>query len=365
MLHLVIMAGGGGTRFWPASRRDRPKQFLALAGPRTLLQQAADRCRPWIPPEQMHVVTQAAHVPLVREQLPDVPASNILAEPCGRNTAPCIGLAALAVRRLDPDALMLVVPADHWIRPEAEFHATVERGVALLERHPEASVLLGIVPTRPATGYGYIQRGPAVAGNDASAVRVLSFREKPAREIAEGFVASGDYYWNAGIFLWRATGILNRLQDHQPALYDRLLQLDSTLGTEAAPRALAAIFPGMPSISIDHAVLEPLAARGNDRAAVFVVPAAFEWDDVGSWRALPGLLGADAAGNTVVGPHCGVGTTGCIVSTTPGHLVATIGCENLVVVHTPDSTLIAPRDDEEALRRLAALLIERGLERFL
>ncbi|HTI52305.1 MAG TPA: mannose-1-phosphate guanylyltransferase, partial [Planctomycetaceae bacterium] len=223
MLHLVIMAGGSGTRFWPESRRARPKQFLTLAGERTLLQQAADRCRLWIPAERMHVVTGAAHASQTRRQLPDLPAEHILQEPCGRNTAPCIGLAALHVQRSDPDALLLVTPADHLIRPDIEFRETVERAVGLIQRHDQASVLMGIPPTRPATGYGYIERGEPVEGG--AAFRVKAFREKPNAAVAREYVASRRYDWNAGIFVWKAARILSLLQQFQPEIHARLLRL--------------------------------------------------------------------------------------------------------------------------------------------
>lgn len=365
MLHLVIMAGGSGTRFWPESRRAKPKQFLTLAGERTLLQQAADRCRPWIPPERIHIVTNAAHVGETRRQLPDVPPEHILLEPCGRNTAPCIGLAALQVHTQDPDALLLVTPADHLIRPDGKFQSTVERAVALLRDHPRSSVLMGIPPTYPATGYGYIERAAPVRNGDTSAFNVQSFREKPTRERAREFLDTGMYYWNAGIFVWRAAYILQLIREFQPEIDARLTRLGQALGTSQWAAALADEFPGMPSISIDYGVLEPVAARQGSDERVFVVPATFEWDDVGSWQALPRVLGRDPQENTITGPQCGLDTRGCVIRTTPEHLVATIGVSDLVVVHTPDATLIAPKDDENSIRKLVALLEERGYDRFL
>jgi mannose-1-phosphate guanylyltransferase len=365
MLHLVIMAGGSGTRFWPESRRAKPKQFLTLSGDRSLLQQAADRCRPWIPPARMHVVTNQAHAAETHRQLPDLPAENILLEPCGRNTAPCIGLAALHVDCLDPEGLLLVAPADHLIRPDAAFRATVENGAALLERSAKASVLIGIPPTYPATAYGYIERGEPALSGAKDAFRVQSFREKPTRDVAAQFLATGNYYWNAGIFLWRAAHILKLLEAFQPEIHARLARLRKEWGTPRWTAALETEFPGMPSISIDYGVLEPVAARRDAGQPVFVVPASFEWDDVGSWQALPAVLGTDAQENTITGPQCGINTQGCVIRTTPDHLVATIGLANLVVVHTPDATLIAPKDDDNAIRRLVALLEEQGYGRFL
>lgn len=364
MLHLVIMAGGSGTRFWPESRRVRPKQFLKLAGERTLLQQAADRCQPWIPPERMYVVTNAAHAAETKKQLPAIPPAHVLQEPIGRNTAPCIALAALCVHHQDADATLLVTPADHLIRPTAEFKATVERGLRLLESDPQGSVLLGIPPTYPATGYGYIERGKAVPEQPGSFL-VQSFREKPDRATAAEFLATGRYDWNAGIFLWRAENILRLLKEHQPEIHARLMRLREALGTSQWDAALSAEFGGMPSVSIDYGVLEPIAAANGRSGHIYVVPATFNWDDVGSWQALPRVLGSDTDDNTVTGPHCGIETAGCIVRTTPDHLVATFGVSNLVVVHTPEATLIAPKDDENAIRQLVARLQESGYGRFL
>ncbi|HLJ12795.1 MAG TPA: mannose-1-phosphate guanylyltransferase [Planctomycetaceae bacterium] len=365
MLYLVIMAGGSGTRFWPESRRARPKQFLTLAGERSLLVQAADRCRTWIPTANMRVVTNAAHAAETSRQLPELAREHILLEPCGRNTAPCIGLAAWQIWRNDPDAVVLVTPADHLIRPESEFRATVERALGLIDRQPRASVLLGIEPSYPATGYGYIERGEPASAGEGGASRVRSFREKPTLETARRFLAGGNFVWNSGIFVWRAARILELLKEFQPAIYDGLERLERSAQSHGWEAALKDEFPRMPSISIDYGVLEPLAARNSPDDGVFVVPASFEWDDVGSWQALPGVLGTDDEGNTSSGMTCQIDTKGCVIRSTASHLVATIGLTDFVVVHTADATLIAPKGDESAIRKLVALLEERGYERFL
>jgi mannose-1-phosphate guanylyltransferase len=364
MLHLVIMAGGSGTRFWPESRRARPKQFLRLAGERTLLEQAVDRCRPWVPFERMRVVTNAAYAAETARQIPQLAREQILLEPCGRNTAPCIGLAAWRILETDPDAVLLVTPADHLIRPEREFQATVERAVRLIERHPQASVLFGIKPTFPATGYGYIEKGNTAPGDEGVSI-VKAFHEKPNLETAREFFSAGKFFWNSGIFVWRAARIVELLKEFQPAIYaglQRLTDRRTSVGWEAA---LAEEFPKMPSISIDYGVLEPVAARAASEESVFVIPATFAWDDVGSWQALPGALGTDERGNTITGASCQIDTEGCVIRSTPEHLVATIGLKDFVVVHTFDATLVAPKGDEAALRKLVALLQERGHERFL
>lgn len=361
MLHLVIMAGGSGTRFWPESRRAHPKQFLTLAGNQSLIQQAARRCRPMIAPQQTWVVTGAAHGGETRRQLPEIPASQIILEPCGRNTAPCIGLAAMAIAQRDPGATILVTPADHLIRPEDSFRETVASAETLVSERPDASVLIGITPTAPATGYGYIERGQ----KSGCAFRVDRFREKPSRDTAEEFLRTGRFYWNSGIFVWKAARLLELLREHQPTIGAILGRLEPVWSKPAWGQAFAEEFPRMPSISIDYAVLEPAAANRADDAGVYVLPATFEWNDVGSWQSLPDVLGRDENGNTTNGPSGSLDTTGCVIRTTDEHLVATIGLKDFVVVHTPDATLVAPRDDENALRRLVALLEEQGFARYL
>jgi mannose-1-phosphate guanylyltransferase len=365
MLHLVIMAGGSGTRFWPESRTAKPKQFLTLAGERTLIQQAADRCRPWIPPARMWVVTNAAHAAETARQLPDLAREHILLEPCGRNTAPCIGLAAWQVWQHDPNALILVTPADHLIRPESQFQATVERAVRLIEQQPQASILFGIQPTYAATGYGYIERGQPVSDVQGEAWLVKTFREKPDEETARQFLKTGKFYWNAGIFVWRAGRLIELLKEFQPAVHSGLARLAARADSIGWETAVSDGFANMPSISIDNAVMEPIAARDSPDDSVIVIPALFEWDDVGSWQALPKVLGIDSQGNTIVGASCQLDTNDCIIRSTGDHLVATIGLTDYVVVHTPDATLIAPKGDEAALRKLVALIEKRGHDRFL
>jgi mannose-1-phosphate guanylyltransferase len=365
MLHLIIMAGGSGTRFWPESRRAKPKQFLTLTGQRSLLQQAADRCQPWIPPERIRIVTNVAHVAETMRQLPQLARGHVVPEPCGRNTAPCIGLAAWQVVQDDPDAILLVTPADHLIRPEAEFRATVERAVQFVIDHPNASLLIGIPPTFPATGYGYIERGAAVSGDASSAWLVSRFREKPDESTARAFIESGAFFWNSGIFVWRAARIIELLAEFQPEIHAGLARIASRAQTAGWETALGEQFASLPSISVDHGVLEPLVGRATSAGDVFVLSASFEWDDVGSWQALPKALGTDAAGNTVAGVSCQLDTEQCVIRTTGDHLVATIGLKDFVVVHTADATLIAPTGDEAALRKLVALLEDRGFGRYL
>lgn len=358
MLHAVIMAGGSGTRFWPASRRERPKQFLNFSGEQTLIQDAATRCQPVIPAEHVWVVTNALHAAETARQLPEVPDSQILLEPCGRNTAPCIGLAAIQLLAVDPDATMLVMPADHVIQPAAMFLQAVRQAVEILARDPELLVLFGVEPTYPATGFGYIRRGEPIAGAEWPMFRVQKFEEKPNQLTAARYSASGEYYWNCGIFVWRARTILDALARHQPEIYERLQRLQAALGTPQWLETLAVEFPAMPSISIDYAVLEKA-----DRVCVLDAP--FAWDDVGSWHALARLKSTGGHGNVTDGLVCAVETSDCIIRSSDSHLVATIGVRDLIIVHTPAATLVADKRDESAIKQLIAELERRGLTEYL
>lgn len=351
MLHVVIMAGGSGTRFWPESRRERPKQFLKLSGERTLIQATLDRCASFIPPAGYWVVTNHAHFAETQRQLPDVPPEQILLEPCGRNTAPCIGLAAIKLLAIDHDPIMLVLPADHIIATNEQFQQAVNSAVKIIQAEPQTFVLFGVKPTYPATGFGYIQRGEAMG---ETAYRVKGFKEKPDRPTAEQYVSRGEYYWNCGIFVWRARAVLDALHAFVPEISARLKTLQNSLGKPDWPAVLAEEFPKMTSISIDYAVLE----KSSD---VCVLEAPFTWDDVGSWHALSRWNPPDEHDNTVSGPFCGVDVRNCIVRTSPEHLVAAYGVENLIIVHTPTATLVADRNDENALRKLIAEMERQGL----
>lgn len=354
MLHAVVMAGGSGTRFWPQSRRNRPKQLLSLAGQETMLQATVARVASLVGGERTWIVTSERLSEETQRQAPNVPAGNLLQEPCGRNTAPCVGWAALELLNRDADATMLVIPADHVIQPESAFQEAVQRAVELVEREPSRLVLFGVAPTYPATGYGYMERGEALS---ADAYRVARFREKPERATAQTFVDSGRYYWNCGIFVWKAATIVEQLDRFEPEMMQRL---ESIVHAAEAERStvIQREFPLVKSISIDFAVLE----KAQD---VCVLPATFDWDDVGSWRSLERLLARDSEGNTVDGPFVSVESTGCIVRTSPDHLVTAIGVEGLIIVHTPDATLVANKNDENAIRKLVDLIAERGYGNYL
>lgn len=357
MLHTVVMAGGSGTRFWPVSRQKRPKQFLTLFGEQSLIQQAVRRCANLSTAESTWIVTNAAHAVETARQLPEVAADHILIEPCGRNTAPCIALAAARLLAEDPQAVMLVTPADHVITPDEDFVAAVERATKAVQQDPSLLCLFGVVPDRPATGYGYIERGNKLPHGDR-VYEVARFREKPDEQTAQSFLDAGNFFWNSGIFVWRADTILEALQEHSPDVMDVLDRFRSDIGTDRFSGSLEREFPAMPSISIDYAVLE-------HSRQVCVLEAPFTWDDVGTWSALARVHDQDEHGNTVLGQHVGINTRNSTIFSSDGHLVTTIGLEGCVVVHTERSTLVARLDDEAQIKELLAALKTAGLTEFL
>ncbi|MCL6502561.1 MAG: NTP transferase domain-containing protein [Pirellulales bacterium] len=361
MLHAVIMAGGSGTRFWPASRDERPKQFLSLAGTRSMLQATYDRLAGLVPPERVLVATTARLADLVSAQLPELPRSAILGEPCKRDTAPCIGLAALHVSRLDAQAVMAVMPSDHVIEPAEVFQQALRQAAALVAHDATRIVTFGIRPSYPAETFGYIERGEAVAEPSAGTAPVFAvrtFKEKPKAEVAREYLRQGTFYWNSGIFVWSAATILAALEQYQPEMFARLQTIAAAWGRPDWQPTLEREFAAIRGVSIDYAVMEH--ARN-----VLVIEAPFRWDDVGSWQALARLRGLDADGNTCQGLHAGLRTRGCIIRSEGNHLLATLGVEDLIVVHTPDATLVASKHDEEAIRQLVDLIRQRGLGEFL
>lgn len=352
MLHAIIMAGGSGTRFWPASRRAKPKQLLALSGARTMIQATTDRLNVCVPPERISVITAQSLVDPIAEQLPELRKSSVIGEPCRRDTAPCVGLAAALVAAIDPDGVMLVCPSDHVILDHDEFAKAVRRGEAVIADHPDAIITFGIRPSYPAESFGYIQQGSALAGHDAFAVE--RFREKPDRETAEKYVAEGNFLWNSGIFLWKAQTILDALARHEPAMHEHLLHIARAIGSDSFEKVLASEFAAIEGKSIDYAVMER-----HDQ--VVVIEAPFDWDDVGSWQAVSRLQPLDDAGNAVSGNHIGIDSNHCIIASEPGHTIVTIDTDELIVVQTGDATLVAPRSSEERVREVVAELEKRGL----
>lgn len=367
MLHALIMAGGSGTRFWPASRKNLPKQLLPLVGDRSLLRDTVDRLESLIPPERIWPAVGANLLQAVQAELPEVPEQTYVVEPCQRNTAPCIGLAALLMLRVDPEAVMVVLPSDHAIIDVAGFQKAVRLAERLVAKPRKQLVTFGIKPTFASEGFGYIEKGETItppqgqftaiaAENDV--YQVARFREKPKREQAEQFVASGNFFWNSGMFVWRADVLIGLLREHQPEMLARLETIAAAHGTPDYAVVLEREFPQIQGISIDYAVME-------HAPTIVAIEAKFDWDDAGSWQSLARLRGADAAGNTIVGRHLGLDTNDTIVRTSDDHLVVTLGLKDILVVHTPDATLVADKKNEESVRKLVELLKERGWEGYL
>jgi mannose-1-phosphate guanylyltransferase len=359
MLHAMIMAGGGGTRFWPRSRTTKPKQFLTFSGERSLLQGTLDRIAARVPAERTWVITGAAHAGEAAAQLPELAAGHVVGEPQGRDTAACIGLGAALIARHDPAATMVVLPADHVIEPEREFHRAVHAAEQFAADHPTALLTFGIRPTFPSTGYGYIHRGePAGDRQGVPAHRVRAFKEKPDADTAERFLHDGGYLWNSGIFVWTVRAILAELGRQRPHLLAAVTRIADAWGTPERDAVFAREYAAAEKVSIDYAVME-------QAAEVLVIDAPYQWDDVGSWLALERRNPQDAAGNTVQGTHLGLDTQGCVIGCDPGHLVATIGVRDLIVIQSGDSTLVAAKKDEAAVKQLVDKMKAGGLSRFL
>ncbi|MCY2995874.1 MAG: sugar phosphate nucleotidyltransferase [Planctomycetota bacterium] len=368
MLHAVIMAGGSGTRFWPASRATWPKQLLDLAGPQTMLQATVERLNGLVPPERIMVVTNRTLVAAVAEQLPHLPPRALVGEPCKRDTAPCVGLAAAMLLRDDPEAVMAVMPADHVIPTPDKFRAAISYAAALVAQDPARLITFGIKPSYAAESFGYIECGEAIPGFSAPdagrtdtpplTCRVSRFREKPSADIAREYLASGNCCWNSGIFVWKAATILAALRRFEPELCRHLDAIVEALGSESLADVFDSEFAAIRAQSIDYAVME----RYEN---VVVIEAPFDWDDVGSWRSLVRLCGEDKNENTIVGKHLGIRTTGSIVRTDDQHLIVTLGLQDCIVIHTPDATLVANKYDEEAIRQVVKALQEQGWTEYL
>ena len=356
MLHAVVMAGGSGTRFWPESRAALPKQMLRLVGERSMIQATIERLGELVPRDRVMIVTSALLADVIRAQIPDLPREAVIGEPCKRDTAPCIGLAAVTLLARDPDATMVVLPSDHVIGPEDAFRDALAAAARLVEESPGRIVTFGVRPTYPAESYGYIERGEPLAPSSAEGMRVFRvrrFREKPKAEVAREFLAAGTFYWNSGIFVWKAATILEEIAKREPDMRAHLTNIARSIGradhAEVFEREFAAITPR----SIDYAVME----HAQD---VAVIEANFEWDDVGSWQSMARIRGSDASGNTLAGRHLAIDTIGSIVRTDDDHLVVTLGVEDLIVIRTPSATLVASKHREEDIRRVVKLLEERG-----
>lgn len=351
MYHALIMAGGTGTRLWPLSRSARPKQALKLIGEHTMFQHAVGRIADVFPPERVFVVTREEHVACLAEQVQGFALDNFLVEPEGRGTAPAIGLGAIHLHRRDPNAIMAVLTADHYITAADRFLQTLGAAETLAE--DGYLVTLGIQPSSPSTGFGYVKQGESLGEvGGLAAFRVERFTEKPDLETATQMVASGDYSWNSGMFIWRTDRILEEFQRQMPEFYAQLTRVAETLGTPDYLPSLRQVWPQVGKQTIDYGVME-----GAEKIAV--LPVDLGWSDVGSWGSVLELLPADENGNTVVGPHLALDTRDTLVFG-ENRLVATLGVEGLIIVDTEDALLICPKEREQEVRALVDLLEAQG-----
>lgn len=358
------MAGGSGTRFWPRSTRDCPKQFLELFGERTMLQATVDRLDPLIPADRSWVITNERYRELASDQLPGVPRDQVVGEPVARNTAPCVALAAALLLEKDPEATMAVLPADHLIGRAGEFRSILKTAQQKVTADPGTLLTIGIRPDRPETGYGYIEfRDGDTHREDVGGrpvYRVQQFREKPDEATARAFLASGSFLWNSGMFVWKARTILEEFRRHMPQLGKLLGPLQSALSEGRSREGIETFYRQCPSESIDYGIMEKAES-------VYVIPGDFGWNDVGSWRAVYDLRDKDGKGNVLQADHLALASSsGNLVQSDSGKLVALVGMENTVVVETDRALLVCNLDKAQDVKQIVRQLEEdEDLKRFL
>ncbi len=358
----VILAGGRGTRFWPLSRKKRAKQLLALDGRQSMIQQTVARLRPMAPAGRFWIITNHDLRPRILRQLPKLPKPQVLAEPAGRNTAPAIGLAAFLLLKTDPDGVIGMFPSDHVIADEKRYRHTLQRAIEIA-RSGENIVVLGIRPTRPETGYGYVEAG---AASDANVWSVRRFTEKPDDKTAAEFVAAGNYFWNSGMFLWSARTLANALREHLPKTAPLLEEIAAAFGTRRFAATFRRLYPKCENISVDYAVLEPRSAKGEQGGNMFCLPAEFGWNDLGSWAALHEHHTAKSRPreNNLIAcsGHFVLNAQGNYVHA-PGKFVAAVGVSDLVVVETADALLITTRQRAQDVGKIVKYLDEKKLHK--
>ena len=346
--HLVIMAGGVGSRFWPMSTQDRPKQFIDVLGTgKTLLQLTVERFGNMVPAENLWVVTNERYADIVREQLPDMPAENILCEPCRRNTAPCIAYVSWRIKSKDPKANIVVTPSDHVVTNVQEFQRVISECMTFTQ-DCDAIVTLGMKPSRPETGYGYIQAdlsSPSLRNKQI--FRVDSFREKPDLQTAEQYIKKNNYFWNAGIFIWNVSTIVNAFRVYQPKLAKIFEALLPVYGTAQEQEAINEHFPKCENISVDYAIMEKAEE-------IFVCPADFGWSDLGTWGSLLSQSRRDLYGNALIGPSINIyDSHNCIVHTTQEKKVVIQGLDGYIVAENDDTLLICKLSEEQRIKQFS------------
>ena len=347
MLHAVIMAGGTGTRFWPKSTEAKPKQFLNIFGDRTMLQETVDRISKLVPAENVWVITNDRYVDLVQEQLPDVPAHNVVGEAVAKNTAPCVALAAALIKEQDPEGTMVVLPADHVIGQPDNFLSILETAQAKAE-DGESLVTIGIKPNHPETGYGYIEfeSETSETHKGLEVKKVTQFREKPDVQTAREFLDSGNFLWNSGMFIWQASTVLKQFETYLPSVYSEVEKLSPAIGSKNQKEAIDTFYHGCPSISVDYGIMERAET-------VFVVPGSFGWNDVGSWRAVYELRDKDENGNVVQTDTAEFARAKKnLVQSDSDKMVALIGVEDLAVVETDKAILVCKLDESQGVKEV-------------
>ncbi len=351
------MAGGAGTRFWPLSRRRRPKQVLAINSPNSMLQDTVNRLSGLIPREKTYVVSNPQQMKIIAPQLPDLDDSNFILEPTPRNTAPCIGLAAIHIQRKDPDGIIVVLPADHLIRDVKAFQNIVKTGIEVVDKH-DALVTIGIPPTRPETAYGYIQFEETGDDMPKSVYRVKTFAEKPSAETAKLFLDSGDFYWNSGIFIWRAAKILAEMDEYIPERYVHLQKIEEALGSKDYPQVLSNYYKRIRPISIDYGIMEVT------NSPIYMLTGDFGWSDVGSWDELFRISDKGQDDTVHIGETVTIDSRHNYIFS-PGRLTAVIGLNKILVVNTPSATLICPLDRAQDVKEIVEKLKKNRKNRYL
>lgn len=351
----LIMAGGKGERFWPKSRVSTPKQFLSLTGDgKTMIQLTVERIRPLVELEDIYIATNESYRELVKEQLPGIPEENILCEPVGRNTAPCIGLGAVHVRKKYDDATMIVLPSDHLIKNLSIFEDTFREACEVAEQG-ENLVTVGITPNYPEVGYGYIKYIKDVKNGNAFAVD--RFVEKPNLEKATEYLNSGDYLWNSGMFVWRVSTILDNFKKYMPDIYAGLEKIEAAIKTPQQNEVLVSEFTAMASESVDYGIMEKASN-------IFILPGNFGWDDVGSWLAVERIRDVDSDNNCVKGNVVSVNTKNCTIEA-QDKLIATVGLDNIVIVDTDDATLVCDKAHAGEIKQILSQLREQNKNQYL
>ena len=351
-LYFVIMAGGRGTRFWPRSRTRLPKQLLNIIGPKTILEQTIDRLLPITDWGHIFVVTEISQAGAVKSLLTELPEGHLIVEPLGKNTAPCIGLAAMLLGRIDPEATMVILPSDHYIARVEAFQDTLLTAAQAARKGPYL-ITLGIPPTFPETGYGYLEQGREIMSIKAYPVReVKAFHEKPEKSKAEAMIHSGQYFWNSGMFIWTVAAILKQMSRLTPEMYGELKKLDDYWDQPGWEEALRQAYEAVENVSIDYAVME----RADQ---VLMLEGNFGWNDVGSWEAVYQLEDKDDRANCLQGPVLVLDSQGCLVHS-PQKTVALIGVKDLVVVETPDALLVCPRERAQDVKKVVQMLEDQG-----